>query len=161
MIVNAYRRMAGLTPEYFSTPEGSSEALLTLWRREDQDLRLYIDDCGEEAFVSLLLEQGGAITERRSLVTTATQAFKVGLREIVQLAPMVLEEALRYARNCMGHARLESYRVRTGSVRERAWFCNLHTLRLRRAGRLKEAQEYAIEAIKIAEQLGDLRLQGT
>ena len=55
---------------------------------------------------------------------------------------------------------LERFRVKTGSIRERAWFCNLQTLRLRTAGRLKEAHAYATEAIGIAEQLGDLRLKG-
>ena len=106
VIVNAYRRSAGLPPEYFLTPEGSSEAVLSLWNG-DQPLRLYIDDCNDKMLLSFLIEQGGEVSETRSLVITANPSVSREIATIVELASVPMEGALSYVRRCSGQMNVE------------------------------------------------------
>jgi tetratricopeptide (TPR) repeat protein len=54
---------------------------------------------------------------------------------------------------------VEANQTKTGSIRDRAWLCNLRTRECRLSGKLDEAFAYASEAIEIATELGDARLK--
>jgi hypothetical protein len=47
------------------------------------------------------------------------------------------------------------FAAQSDAERQRAWLCNVRARRLRSSGRYKDAQESALEAIKIADNLGD------
>ncbi len=100
VIVNTFRRRAGLTPEYFLTPEASGAAALALWNGEDNELRLFVDDCSDESLLRQLLHQGRAVDERHWLVASAAHAPASLSMECVDLPPVSVEHALLYLRTC-------------------------------------------------------------